>query len=69
MVKSGLGQNAELGTFSWFCFSGDFLFLALLRYLLGIIFLFFLGFLSKSKFFVGLMAMPKRHLLGLLCKS
>ena len=28
---------------------GDFLFLALLRYLLGTIFLFFLGFLSKSK--------------------
>ena len=25
----------------WFCFSGDFLFLALLRYLLGIIFYFF----------------------------
>ena len=28
---------------TWFCFSGDFLFLALLRYLLGIIFYFFQG--------------------------
>ena len=34
---------------TWVCFSGDFLFLALLKHLLGIIFYFFLGFLSKSK--------------------
>ena len=35
------------GFLAWFCFSGDFLFWALLRYLLENIFLFFLGFLSK----------------------
>ena len=34
---------------TWFCFSGDFLFLVFLRDLFGIIFLFFWGFSSKSK--------------------
>ena len=32
-----LSWGSEMGKSSWFCFSGDFLFLALLRYLLGII--------------------------------
>ena len=44
-----IGFYRVSSVFTWFCFSGDFLFWALLKGLLGIMFYFLGGFLSKSK--------------------
>ena len=44
-----MGSLLRLKPLPWFCFSGDFLFLGLTKVPFGDYFLFFLGFLSKSK--------------------